>query len=102
MKTISRKQVACQIPCWLGRKRINKSLAELGHANGGDWCLPRAFRCKQCGAEWSTEDFSGGEQPENVTCSSCYGNRVYIVGAQVERVNWSRIGEEQQRARRAE
>lgn len=98
MKTISRKQADCRIPCWLGRKRINKSLYEVAHGNGGDWCLPSEFRCKQCGAEWSRADFSGGDDPETATCSSCYGSRVYIVGVQVERANWARIGEEERGA----
>jgi hypothetical protein len=36
------------------------------------------FVCKDCGARWTLRDFSGAHEPDQVSCSNCYGDHVLI------------------------
>ncbi len=50
---------------------------------GAEMIRAEKFKCPDCGAEWTAQDFSGADHPHSVTCSNCYGKRVLITQMRV-------------------
>lgn len=73
------------IPCdHTARHRLDKE-AGLHSPNGYGYAgSGYEFQCRDCKAVWNRHDFSGADEPEGVTCSSCYGKRVTIIRMRIQ------------------
>lgn len=67
--------VNTSIRCEKGAKN---ELTKMADERGGFSARAERFVCVDCYAKWSAHDFSGAFEPDTVTCSNCYGNRVIV------------------------
>ena len=49
-----------------------------GRRHGGAYANAYRFECCDCRTKWTMHDFSGADDPEHITCSHCYSEKVLI------------------------
>jgi hypothetical protein len=75
------KIIPCSIRCEPGAKRKLNKLAE---DRDGFSARGEKFACTKCFSVWEAGDFSGAFEPDTVTCSNCYSNKVIVTQARVQ------------------
>jgi hypothetical protein len=73
----------CLVRCARGAQ---KRLLEQAANPSAFSVMAHHFKCPDCGAFWTSEDFSGATSPHLVTCSNCYGSRVLITRLRMQTI----------------